>query len=1271
MAAKKAPDDPRILAAAYWLHFQLGRDDEADHTWLTRASKLSSTDKGPLWRVSLQDVIAEWIPKRRDHLGEVERKWLNGEIPTSMAAGILNGSLTRLLLHIPDQNASELDGRRRVILPLIAGGRNPIELQDNWTIGLDVTSVMVLTYLGLLEQTVDAFHHIKLAPGLMECLFMERNEVRFHQPSRIKAAKRVLELRSREQIRAADNLTTPPEAVTDEVGFELATLLQIARHDNGTVICVFPIHRVGSLMEEQADTSKYDDLILSTMDICTLCHDEGKIDAADYQRACLSLNNQGPPGRVHFSRSILDGPIYIDRTALSCLQNASMLQPMAAAGLDIRVHPDVLGDMNALIEAGDVSDDLVKKIEQIQNVFRNALESGAASLLPRTADQDERSQNRDIRFQARASLLAGSTGCDALCIDDRFINSHPFQAEPTGRSVPIVCVLDVLRYLVDRGCIDLIDHWIARHKLRQAGFAFIPLDSDELGYWLKAARVNNGHLTENVELRVLRQTMAHIDTLSLAAPRETISLSSVSTGVPNACKGAVENLWKDTALTIEQISILSDWVWRHLWAAPLWGHQHVSADAYTDRIRELLSVRLEHLLLPTVIQPYDRRAHYIHWIERTVELLQPANADIIEKALTSACEAISALDEDRAYGYLFLNNLPETLRSIVLNRDPEFGRRFGFKNQRIFSIGTNLKLTDSDLFEAAREVLATNRAKSVQDVTLNKASVDLDMEDQNIVVKWSDADGVSYRETLPELALLSTKPELRITAIRSLIERFGPTAPDFKELLNNMETRKANHQELSAIFKESANGIAALQSRLIQKINSGSFSVVDVIPQSVSYFERFVGPAPGTPEPETYFKEVLVPRRKALLSSNIDVGLDICCLGALRDDLAPGQWVTAIEDDAVWQALSSCHAESNPFSLLGALDVALYRQQDRRFREFSATAVATLLDVRFGQQDGPDIYELLQLFADFVLNRINALENGPHYPGYWKRLCAWIHAGLIVRVLTGASFPIDNSRLQEWTHSNMDAAGNFAGHIDARTEPLFFAGNMTPQTLRNEILRRLYILKSRHESEGRQVPQSRDIEHQLALPGPLEGHKRPTEPVPQEVTEQLKDASTDSAELSPMPLLVTASQLFALGSPELDFILQSVRKIAENNAPTELRENLKLLELAGIVAAATREPRLANGIAEAVVRVASRTSEEEDIELIFRIMLRAAAAYEAHDVWCKWLEESLASIATHLPPPPNQCLRMFLDRLDELERVSPIESWFHVRAKSQAMAGAE
>ena len=126
----------------------------------------------------------------------------------------------------------------------------------------------------------------------MLCLFRERDEIRFHQPSRIKAAKRVLELRIREQLRAADNLADPPKAIIEEVGLELAALLQIARHDNGKVICVQPIHKVGSLMEQQADTSEYDDLIVSIMDFCTLLRDEGKIDATTYQRASSFLNRQ-------------------------------------------------------------------------------------------------------------------------------------------------------------------------------------------------------------------------------------------------------------------------------------------------------------------------------------------------------------------------------------------------------------------------------------------------------------------------------------------------------------------------------------------------------------------------------------------------------------------------------------------------------------------------------------------------------------------------------------------------------------------------------------------------------------------------------------------------------------------------------------------------------------------------------------------------------------------------------------------------------------------
>ena len=826
--------------------------------------------------------------------------------------------------------------------------------------------------------------------------------------------------------------------------------LPTAQSSFGKAICVLPIHKVGSLIEQQADTSEYDDLILSTMDFCTLLRDEGKIDASTYQRASSFLHRQSQSQQARPPSSILNGPIYIDRLALTYLKSANLLQPISASSLNILIHPDVLYEMYSLIEAGDVGDDLINRIVGIRHILQNAVESGAASFLPHAADQIERFQNREIRFQATASLLAGSTACDALCIDDRFINSHSVMGEPPERSIPIVCVLDVLRYLVSRGYIDVVGHWTARHKLREGGFTFVPLESDELVHWLKGARVSNGQLTESAELRVLRQTMARIDSMELANPKEIIALSA---SVPSACKGAIGNLWRDPSLTIEQATVLSDWVWRHLWAEPLLGGQHGAAGAYTDLIRELLSMRLARLLLPTAIQPHDRRAHYTNWIERSVlEPLRPANADITEKALTSVREAISALEKDQeVFGNRFLEQLPEAARSVVITQDAEFARRCGFETRRIFRIGTDINLVNREPFAAARVVLATNKERAVQGIAGKEVAIGLDMKDQNIVVKWSDPAGVSHQATIPQLALLSPKRETRIATLLSLIERFGPTAPDFQGLLKNLETREANHQELSAIFNESANGVAALQASLIQKINSGRFSAIDVIPQSVSYFKRFAGPLPDAQDPESYVREVLVPHRKELLSRDLRGGLDICCLGALRDDLMPGQWIKTIDYDSLWGALSSCNAESNPFSLLGALDIALYRQGDHRFREFSANAVTTLLDEQLGQQDGPDIYRILQVFYDFVLNQINLLEKMSTYPGYWKRMCAWIQAGLIARALTRPSFSIEVDALQEWTLYNMTLAGAYARHLGARKDPMLFADLMMPQSLRSEI----------------------------------------------------------------------------------------------------------------------------------------------------------------------------------------------------------------------------
>ena len=132
LAAARAPDDAAVLAAVYWQHFQFGHDEEADPQWLLRAMELSTAIGGPVWKMSLPDMVDDWLPKRRDHLIEVDRKWVQGEIPISVTADAFNVSLSRLLLHTPKRSADMPDGRQRMVLPIVAADRPDIAIDEDW-----------------------------------------------------------------------------------------------------------------------------------------------------------------------------------------------------------------------------------------------------------------------------------------------------------------------------------------------------------------------------------------------------------------------------------------------------------------------------------------------------------------------------------------------------------------------------------------------------------------------------------------------------------------------------------------------------------------------------------------------------------------------------------------------------------------------------------------------------------------------------------------------------------------------------------------------------------------------------------------------------------------------------------------------------------------------------------------------------------------------------------------------------------------------------------
>ena len=1080
-AVEKSHEDPIVLIAAIGLHFQLGRDDEVEPDWLQRACDHSTVDEGPVWRFSLKDIVTQLIPERRQRLNDVEQKWLSGQLPIGFMAHVFNVPLVRLLRHVPKRNETEIDGRHRVILPTIAGGRNQVQIQDNWIIGLDVTSIIVLSYLGLLEKAVSVFHHVKLTHDVMEFLFRESATVRFHQPYLIKQAKQVVKLINHGQINKSEILGVAPKKITDEVGHELAALLQMAQRSNGKVVCALPIPKPGSFTDLQANTSEFDDLIISTVDLCSVLKESGKINQADYRRARLYLESRGEAKRTDLMESIFDFPIYVDRVAFFYLQDANILQPIAALEqLDLQLHPEVVYEMNTLVEEEDVGDELTNNINDIRFILRNAVNLGKASFLSCRVDDDEQLESHRFWFYGIESLLKSTNKCDAICIDDRYINTYLATAEPDGSSVPIVCVLDVVSYLNSKDSISTHEQWDLRHRLRRGGYCFVPFESDELMHWLLTANLTDGGLTESEELRILRQTVSHISSFQVANESEVRTLVGK---ISLTCKQTITNLWTENRITVSNARVLSNWVWNFMMPTAFLGREHYDLSTFSTTIGERISLRIALLLLAMYIPSQERRSQYTEWIEQSVlRPLRIGNADIFKNVARFIINVIPTYEDDsELFGHILLDQLPESMLQLVINENEELANKCGFTIQSIFDIGEHRKVLADDLFAAAKEVLKFNVEQNIQDLSEKVIQIRSDDKRQKVMLNWSDDTGALHRVEVHQLALLSPVPSVRVNALKRVIDTLGPTATDYRYLQETIECTEIDKDALNKIFRESADGVARKQAELIRKLERGSnIRMSDFIPQSISYYEKFCGPIPLNPNPEDYLQLTLAPYRKELLSRNLRIGLDICCLGAIRDNLSPGQWVNDVEDDDLWEALVPDAQRNDPFSLLGMLDMALYRQHDERFRKLSEEIMNRLLDENSQLPETPAAYEFLELIAEFILNLINFVEGMPKHPSFWKRMCAWMQASWITRAIVSVP-DLEFDSLREWMRGHLVRAGTYSEFLNARVEPMHLVDRLTPQTLRYQILVRLHTLKLRHESEDRNVPRSEDIGNTLAI----------------------------------------------------------------------------------------------------------------------------------------------------------------------------------------------
>ena len=1009
----------------------------------------------------------------------------------------LNRSQLALLLEMPERNAELLDGRERTVIPIVSGEHKPVCLKNCRTLGIDTSSLMVLSYLGLLGKALSAFEHIKFPPNIMSHLRAQRNDVKLRYPALVRAADEIL----------------------------------------------------------------------------------GEIDSA--------------------------------------------------------------------------------------------IQAGRASFVG-TSTGAWGTDRCDSHSQTAISLIARANECDVICVDDARYNCQSAIRATNNREVPVSCVTDLLRMLRETNRVSDNEYWLTRHKLRQGCFAVLLPEPDELHHWLKASKHHNESLVECFELRIIRQAMGYVAQICASSLRESLE---VAIAAAEACIATVSCLWEDKSISCDEAAVLSDWVWLH--TSPLYiCTARSKGGSNSDASRPILGAIIAQVLMPRSL-PESRRKARAKWIEDAImPCFEPANMEIVDFALDLVVQTISREDRDTEFlGKWFLAQVPQSLGNRFLEKYPDLGSKRGFEMRRQIFFDSEFSVASKDLIATARQAYARGTAVELEHGGERPASLHIDEDSQNVLIDWTDSCGRKVIQSVPHLALLSRSAEVRVARAHELTAKLGATSKSVPQLIVELESRPATDGEMDQISIEIANGVKGTHDRLYRNLSERrEFSIDDIVPSLPTYFDKFVGPRSMDHDVDEYLREVLIPYWTELLSVDLASGLEIACLGFLRDDLAPGEWIRDVDSDAVWGALESCNFAGSPIGLLGALDIALYRQNDLRFRRFARDAVSKLLDELLGRSDGFDSYAVFSILAELILNRISTLESGSVQPGYWRRMGAWMQAGLFVNYLARCQVRLDVNRLQEFSRQRMTIGGFFARCVDARSGALVLATRTVPELLRLYALQRLAALRWRHESLGHRVPDLDGVESPYwrsgdntvastqGLPGPLDGHRAPTVPLPSEWGNAIAADLRREADAIPWHKFVTSSQLHELGEVQLEACRAYVSQLGEAEVHTALRE----IGYASFVASASRDALLADAIADAIQVIAMRATEPRHVRSVLGSLLQAGAVHVDHDVWADWLERRLVEIAQRLPPPPSAVPRMFRDCLDELASILPIKAWIHLRARSIA-----
>ena len=219
-----------------------------------------------------------------------------GRMPLFVVAKSFNRTLIELTTLAALANLSKTDPRRRSPVPAYSGKRVPQQFDLNGkTVALDVTALLSLSFLEILNVALDAFETIYIPHSTLAWLFEEYKNIAFHQPSRIKNAHKIRDFLATDALEKFLPSTVASSDLSMQIGNELAALIAEAekiREDDDTqhiVVCSSPVYHLSSLMDEEVDLSAHSTVLSSCRAVVAKLRQKGQITASEEKNAFVYL----------------------------------------------------------------------------------------------------------------------------------------------------------------------------------------------------------------------------------------------------------------------------------------------------------------------------------------------------------------------------------------------------------------------------------------------------------------------------------------------------------------------------------------------------------------------------------------------------------------------------------------------------------------------------------------------------------------------------------------------------------------------------------------------------------------------------------------------------------------------------------------------------------------------------------------------------------------------------------------------------------------------